>query len=82
VLEIKVLSGGCSRCEKLYKLTRQAVGTLAVDAQVEKVTDSRRIKEYGVGAIPALVINGRVVSSGVVPDIAEVTSFITTALAS
>jgi hypothetical protein len=39
------------------------------------------MKKYGGEVFPALVINGRVVSSRTVPDLAELTTLITTALA-
>jgi hypothetical protein len=38
--------------------------------------------DYGVLATPGLVINENTVSSGRIPSMAEVTSFVTSALAS
>jgi small redox-active disulfide protein 2 len=80
MLTIKVLGSGCENCKKLASLVEQAVATLAIEAQVEKVTDPAQIKSYRLLATPGLVINERVVSAGRIPDEAEITSFLTSAL--
>lgn len=80
MLSIKVLGSGCPNCKKLEELTRKVVATLAIDADIEKVTDYSKIMEYNILATPGLVINGKVVSYGRIPGEAEITSFITSAL--
>jgi small redox-active disulfide protein 2 len=79
-MEIKILGGGCANCKRLEKITRQALGELGVEASVTKVTDFSEIMTYDILTTPGLVIDGTVVSSGRVPNKAEVTSLITTAL--
>ena len=80
MLTIKVLGSGCANCKKLEANVRQAVAQLAVEAQVIKVTEHAEIMKYKVLSTPGLVINEKVVSAGRVPDLAEVTTFVTTAL--
>ncbi len=80
MLTIKILGPGCENCKKLAYLAERAVTHLAVEAQVEKVTDFARIMEYNVLSTPGLVINEKVVSSGRIPSEAEITTFITNAL--
>jgi small redox-active disulfide protein 2 len=80
MLVIKVLGSGCPNCKKLEAITRKVVDTLAVEANVEKVTDYTKIMEYNILATPGLVINEKVVSYGRIPSEAEVTTFITSAL--
>lgn len=63
-MEIKVLGPGCSNCQRLEKMTREAVGDLGIDASISKVTDSMEIASYGVMSTPALVANGRVLLTG------------------
>ena len=54
---------------------------MAVDATIEHIRDMKKIMEYPILTTPALVIDEKLVSSGRVPTKAEVTTFITTALA-
>ena len=79
-MEIKILGGGCANCKRLEKITRQALGEMGVEASVTKVTDFADIMSYDILTTPGLVIDEKVVSSGRVPNKAEVTSLITTAL--
>ena len=81
MLTIKVLGSGCANCKRLEQLALKVVNDLSVEAQVVKVTDPTQYADYGVLATPGLVINEKTVSSGRVPSLAEITSYITTALA-
>ena len=81
MLTIKVLGSGCANCKQLEQLAKKAVAQLGVEAEVVKVTDPTKYVDYGVLSTPGLVINGKTVSSGRVPSIAEITSFVTSALA-
>jgi len=78
---IKVLGMGWAKCEQLEKITREVIKELAIDATVEKVKDIKKIMAYPILATPGLVINEKLVVSGRLPSKAEVTTFITTALA-
>lgn len=82
MLTIKVLGSGCANCKRLEQLTRKVIDQLGVEAEVIKVTDPMKYAEYGVMATPGLVINEKTVSSGRIPSIAEVTSFVTSTLVS
>lgn len=82
MLTIKVLGSGCANCKRLEQLTRKVVDQLGVEAEVIKVTDPTVYADYGVMATPGLVINGKTVSSGRIPSMAEVTTFVTTAMVS
>jgi small redox-active disulfide protein 2 len=79
-MEIKILGGGCANCKRLEKITRQALGEMGVEASVTKVTDFSDIMSYDILTTPGLVIDEKVVSSGRVPNKAEVVSLITSAL--
>ncbi len=71
-MNIKVLGGGCKSCEMLLKAAREAVAARGVDAEVEYITDWEKIMTYGVMRMPALLIDGRVVSAGKVLKAKEV----------
>lgn len=81
MLKIQVLGSGCANCHKVEALAKQAVSQLGLEAQVEMVTDVREIMRYGVMNTPGLVIDGRVVSTGRIPALSQITTMITTALA-
>lgn len=81
-MKVVVLGSGCANCHKLMAITEEAVADLAMpDIELTKVEDFAKIMSYGVMSMPALAIDGKVVMSGKVPSKAEVSSLITTALA-
>lgn len=80
-MEIKILGPGCARCDQLKKTARQVVEELGIDASIEEVKDVKKIMDYPILTTPGLVVDGELVCSGKVPDKAEVTRLITTALA-
>lgn len=67
-MKIKVLGTGCAKCNELEKATREAVAELGINANIEKEEDIMKIMEYGVMRTPALVVDGKVVASGRVPN--------------
>jgi small redox-active disulfide protein 2 len=75
-MKIEVLGPGCKNCESLEKATKEALGQLGVDADVDKITDYGEIAAYGVMSTPALAIDGEVVSSGRVPSVGEITELL------
>ena len=80
-MKIKVLGPGCARCQQLEKTVKDAVKELGIDAEIEDIKDIKKIMEYPILTTPGLVIDEKLVCSGRVPSKAEVTTFITTALA-
>ncbi len=63
-MKIEVLGTGCSKCQVLLANVKEAVALKGIFAQIEKVEDIMKIMEYGVTSTPALVVDGKVVSSG------------------
>lgn len=61
---IKILGGGCEKCNKLEAATIEALTELGMDTTIDHVRDYEKIASYGVMTTPALVIDGRVVSYG------------------
>jgi small redox-active disulfide protein 2 len=80
-MKIRILGTGCAKCQALEKLANEVVRELALDATIEEVRDMKKIMEYPILTTPGLVINEKLVCSGRVPSKAEITTFITTALA-
>jgi small redox-active disulfide protein 2 len=80
-MEVKVLGMGCASCKKLYAAAEQAIAQSGQPATLSKVESIEEIMGFGVMRTPALVIDGRVVSSGSIPSVAEIATWITTAAA-
>jgi small redox-active disulfide protein 2 len=65
---IKVLGAGCRNCETTAKLIAEVAAAKGVGIELEKVTDMAAILGYGVMSTPGVVMDGKVVHSGGVPD--------------
>ena len=69
---IKVLGAGCPSCHAQYENTKEAVKNLGLNIEVEYITDMKKVMDYGVMSMPALVVNEKVVSMGKVLKVSEV----------
>ncbi|MBI9101012.1 MAG: TM0996/MTH895 family glutaredoxin-like protein [Spirochaetales bacterium] len=63
-MKIEVLGMGCPKCKQLEANAREAAENAGIDAEFEKIADMDKILDYGVLSTPALVVDGKVVSSG------------------
>lgn len=75
-LEIKVLGPGCPKCELVERRVREALGASGLEGHVEKVTEISRMISYGIQSMPAVVVNGRIRSSGRIPRVEEIEAWI------
>ena len=80
-MEIKILGIGCANCKRVESVARQVVEEMGVEATITEVTDMAKIVSYDIVTTPGLVIDEKVVSSGRIPSKAEVTTWVTNALA-
>lgn len=76
-MEIKVLGTGCAACKALEATVREVVAEMNIDATVEKVEDMMEIINYNVMRTPAVVVDGKVVSSGKKLSASEVKTILT-----
>ena len=74
--KIQILGTGCPKCKKLYECAEQAIRELAIECEIEKVTQINDIMKFGVMVTPALVVDGKVKSSGKVLSLSEMKTFI------
>jgi small redox-active disulfide protein 2 len=75
-MEIKILGGGCPKCDRLEQLTREVVADMGVEATFGHVKDMTEIMAYDVISTPALVIDEEVVASGRIPRKDEIRSWL------
>jgi len=73
---IKILGGGCAKCNALEAETEEALRGLGMDATIDHVRDFEKIAAYGVITTPALVVDGQVVSYGKVLKKDEIISIL------
>ena len=78
-MKIKILGGGCSRCERLETLAREAASETGIEAAFTKVKEIDAIMAYNVMNTPALVIDEEVKSSGRIPRKEKIAEWIRTA---
>ncbi|TAN46043.1 MAG: thioredoxin family protein [Nitrospirae bacterium] len=70
-MKIEVCGSGCSKCAELEKRAKEAVAIAGIDASVEHVYEMNKIIERGIYMTPALLIDGKTVSSGKIPSVEE-----------
>ncbi len=71
-MKIQVLGTGCAKCRQLTANAQAAIAQAGVDATIEKVEDVREIMKFRVMSTPALVVDGKVRSTGKVLSAAEI----------
>jgi small redox-active disulfide protein 2 len=70
--KLQILGTGCAKCAALVANTEAAAKELGCKYEFEKVTDLKRIMEFGVMMTPALVVDGVVKVAGKVPSPKEI----------
>lgn len=75
-MNIVILGPGCPRCHEVEKRAKTALAELGIAADVEKVSDIKRIMDFNILSTPGLVIDGKVVCSGRIPRLEEIKAWI------
>ena len=73
---IQILGTGCSKCGYQAANAQKAVQDSGRDDVIEKVTDIVRILEFSPMALPAMAIDGRVVTAGTLPSPQQIRSLL------
>ncbi|RME32364.1 MAG: thioredoxin family protein [Gammaproteobacteria bacterium] len=66
--EVKVLGSGCASCQATVRLIEEVAAQAGVQVELEKVEEMQEIMKYGVMSTPGVVVDGKVVHAGGVPD--------------
>ena len=64
MVDFKILGSGCAKCAKLAENAEAAAKELGLSHTVSKITDRNQIIDAGVMMTPALMIDGKIKSSG------------------
>lgn len=66
-MKVAILGSGCSKCKTLEQKVRQLDATYQLHLEIEKVTDLKKIMQYGILMTPGLVVDGVLKSYGNIP---------------
>jgi len=67
-LEVTILGPGCYSCNKLEQDVMAVLSETGIQAGLNHISDPSLTAQYGILPTPALIINGKVKSSGRVPS--------------
>jgi len=74
--KVQVLGTGCSKCGYLLKNAQAAASERQSGDEVEKIDDIMQVLAFNPQALPALAINGKVVTAGTIPSPTEIKQLI------
>jgi len=66
--QVKVLGSGCANCRTTVRLIEEVAQAQAVAVEVEKVERIEDIVAAGVMRTPGVIVDGKVVHAGGVPN--------------
>jgi small redox-active disulfide protein 2 len=69
--QVKIYGSGCARCATTEQMVRDAAAKLGVAVTVEKVTDPRAVAMAGVMSTPGVMVDGKLLHAGGLPDAAR-----------
>ena len=75
-MEIKLLGSGCPNCHRLEKNLIVALEQLGLKEKIIKITEYIDIVSFGVMSTPALVLDGKILFSGKVPNVEQLKKYL------
>lgn len=75
-LQVVILGPGCAQCSSLETSVRNVMAEMNLAGDINHVQDAKEIGRYGVMGTPALIINGKVVAVGSVPEKKKIQSWL------
>jgi small redox-active disulfide protein 2 len=72
MVKIEVFGVGCPKCRKMEENCKQAVKELGIKAEVTHIYDQVEMLKRGITDSPSLMIDGKLVVSGRVPEVQEI----------
>jgi small redox-active disulfide protein 2 len=71
-MKVQILGTGCMKCEKLEANAKEAIKEKGGAYEIEKISDIKKIMDFGVMLTPALAIDGQVKSVGKILSVEEI----------
>ena len=71
-MKIQIVGAGCPRCTETEMNVINACAELDLAADISHVWDQEEHAKLGVKAIPAVIVDGKIIIPGKVPTVEEV----------
>lgn len=65
---VKILGSGCANCKRLEQNIRTLAAKRNFELEIEKVTDYAEIMKWPILSTPGLVVEGKLVLAGIIPN--------------
>lgn len=75
-MKVTVYGPGCARCQKTAEVVQATLEARGIKVELEKVSDYAAMAIAGVMATPGVALDGKLVSTGKLPTVAEVESWL------
>jgi small redox-active disulfide protein 2 len=75
-MKIEVFGPGCPKCNAVLENVKKALSELDRTAEVIKVTDINAMIERGVMSTPALILDGKLMAQGRLPNVDQIKDWI------
>jgi small redox-active disulfide protein 2 len=75
-MKIEVLGPGCPKCNSTMENVKKALTELRKTAEVVKVTDINAMIERGAMSTPSLIIDGKLMVQGKIPNVEQIKDWI------
>ena len=75
-MKIEVLGTGCTTCNTVEVIVREAVAKSKIEVEVVKVSNRLEIVKTGVALTPAVIVDGQIKLVGKIPEIEDVIKWI------
>lgn len=69
--QVKVLGAWCGKCLTLAELVTTVAAEHQLEIDLEEITEIDKITDFGIVAMPALVVDGKIVVAGKIPPADE-----------
>jgi small redox-active disulfide protein 2 len=76
MLIVRIFGTGCLSCNGLQKLIIEVLADMNIGADIEQIHDLDEIGRAGILQTPALMINNRLKSSGLLPTRSQIEHWI------
>ncbi|MDI6698619.1 MAG: thioredoxin family protein [Candidatus Saccharicenans sp.] len=70
-MKIQIAGPGCPRCNQTEKSVVAACAELNLTADISHIRDPEEMAKLGVMMTPAVIVDGKIISSGKIPTVEE-----------